>query len=293
MADWARYVCTYQKGHLRIDNGDVTVAVKSVRAEDKLCYQAFCREVSALIAIHENEEHNNGTSNIVRLFGVITKSMPKCVLLEHANGDLLQLLKRSKQQTERRRLDRVLLLSDVLRYAVHISRALGELRRLPIAHGDVAARNVLISGDDIAKLTDFGLARDVYSTISHAASEKTDAEELLPLKWMALESLKCRKFTCESDTWSFGVLLWEIAAFGEEPNYQEMVRLTYPNLVEFLRRGKRLLKPRGCPNRLYDVMKSCWREEPSVRPTPEELEQKLTECRNEIDLQFVEKETTV
>ncbi|XP_019621372.1 PREDICTED: tyrosine-protein kinase SYK-like [Branchiostoma belcheri] len=174
-----------------------------------------------------------------------------------------------------------------------ISRALEELRRLPIAHGDVAARNVLISGHDVAKLTDFGLARDVYSTISHADSVKTDAEELLPLKWMALESLKCRQFTCESDTWSFGVLLWEIASFGEEPNYQEMVRLTYPNLVEFLRRGMRLLKPRGCPNRLYDVMRSCWRQEPSARPTPEELEQKLTECRHEIDLQFVERESAV
>ncbi|KAI8507377.1 Endothelial cell-specific molecule 1 [Branchiostoma belcheri] len=282
-----------RKGHLRIDNAEVTVAVKSVRAEDKLCYQAFCREVSALIAVHENQEQIDGDSNIVRLFGVITKSTPKCVLLEYASGDLLQLLKRLRQQTERRRLDRVLLLSDVLRYAVHISRALEELRRLPIAHGDVAARNVLISGDDIAKLTDFGLARDVYSTISHAASVKTDAKELLPLKWMALESLKCRQFTCESDTWSFGVLLWEIASFGEEPNYQEMVQLTCPNLVEFLRRGMRLLKPRGCPKRLYDVMKSCWWEEPSARPTPEELEQKLTECRHEIDLQFVERESAV
>ncbi|XP_019634636.1 PREDICTED: tyrosine-protein kinase ABL1-like [Branchiostoma belcheri] len=267
-----------RKGHLRIDNAEVTVAVKSVRGEDKQYYQAFCREVAALIAVHENQEHNNGVSNIVRLFGVITKSRPKCVLLEYASGDLLQHLKRLKQQTERRRLNRVLLLSNVLRYAVHMSRALEELRRLPIAHGDVAARNVLINVDDVAKLTDFGLAR---------------AEELLPLKWIALESLKCRKFTCESDTWSFGVLLWEIAAFGEEPNYQEMVRLTYPNLVEFLRVGKRLPKPPGCPDRLYDVMRSCWREEPSARPTPEELEQKLTECRHEIDLQFGEKETTV
>ncbi|KAI8498758.1 Endothelial cell-specific molecule 1 [Branchiostoma belcheri] len=278
-----------RKGHLRIDNADVTVAVKSVRGEDKQCYQTFCREVAALIAVHENQEHNNGVSNIVRLFGVITKSTPKCVLLEYASGDLLQHLKRLKQQTERRSLNPVLLLSNVLRYAVHISRALEELRRLPIAHGDVAARNVLIGGDDVAKLTDFGLARDVYSTIS----ANIGAEELLPLKWMALESLKCRKFTCESDTWSFGVLLWEIAAFGEEPNYQGMVRFTYPNLVEFLRGGKRLLKPRGCPDRLYDVMRSCWREEPSARPTPEELEQKLTECRHEIDLQFGEKETTV
>ncbi|XP_035682411.1 tyrosine-protein kinase CSK-like [Branchiostoma floridae] len=104
---------------------------------------------------------------------------------------------------------------------------------------------------------------------------------------MALESLETRKFTCESDTWSFGVLLWEIAAFGEEPDYQHEIRLSFPRLVGILRQGYRLQKPPGCPDRLYDVMKSCWQEEPPARPEPVELEQKLTDCREQIDSLFI------
>ncbi|XP_078599136.1 uncharacterized protein LOC144874634 [Branchiostoma floridae x Branchiostoma japonicum] len=282
-----------RKGHLCIDNTEIPVAVKSVRIEDRQCCRAFCREVAALIAVNENQEQKNGASNIVRLFGVITKSTPKYILLEYAeNDDLLQLLKRLKQQNESRQ-NHIVLLSHLLHYAVHISRALKELRRLRIAHGDVAARNVLISGDHIAKLTDFGLAHDLYSNISHASSMMIDTEELLPLSWMALESLKCRQFTCESDVWSFGVLLWEIATLGEEPNYQQMVLLTFPGLVEVLKQGMRLQKPPGCPEGLYEVMMSCWQEEPSARPTPEELEQRLTDCQHKIDLQFGEMETTV
>ncbi|XP_035682807.1 tyrosine-protein kinase receptor Tie-1-like [Branchiostoma floridae] len=244
-----------------------------------------------LVALDENgKEHNpDGHPNIIKLFGVITRSRPRCILLEYAaKGDLLQLL---KQQTKN---NVACLQGSFLRYAVHISRALKELRRLRIAHGDVAARNVLISGDDVAKLSDFGLAHDVYTTSTYISSGKNDAEELLPLKWMALESLETRKFTCESDTWSFGVLLWEIAAFGEEPDYQHEFRLSCPRLVGILRQGYRLQKPTECPDRLYDVMKSCWQEDPSARPEPAELEKKLTDCRDEIDPLFViEKVTTL
>ncbi|XP_035682808.1 uncharacterized protein LOC118420201 [Branchiostoma floridae] len=281
-----------REGRLRTANANVTVvAVKSVRSKDRLCYRAFYREAAMLVALDENcKEHNNdGHPNIIKFLGVITKSTPKCILLGYAaKGDLLQLLKHQNRKNI------ACLVGSFLRYAVHISRALKELRLLRIAHGDVAARNVLISEDDVAKLSDFGLAHDVYTTTTYISSGKNDAEELLPLKWMALESLETRKFTCESDTWSFGVLLWEIAAFGEEPAYQHEIQLSCPRLVGILRQGHRLQNPVGCPDRLYDVLKSCWLEDPSARPEPAELEQKLTDCREEIDPLFIlEKVTTL
>ncbi|XP_066287422.1 uncharacterized protein [Branchiostoma lanceolatum] len=276
-----------RRGQLRTAGVDVMVAVKSVRGEDRRCYRAFCREVAALITVHENRDKNDdGHPNIVKLFGIIT-SKPKCILLEFAiKGELLVLLKQHPRQNRP--------LGRFLRYAVQISRALKELRRLRIAHGDVAARNVLVSGDDVAKLADFGLAHDVYTTTTYVSSANNDVDELLPLKWMALESLESREFTCESDSWSFGVLLWEIAAFGEEPSYQRQRQLSCPKLVGILRQGVRLDEPPGCPRKLYDVMKSCWLEEPLERPEPAELEQKLTECCQEIDpLLVLENKTLV
>lgn len=64
---------------------------------------------------------------------------------------------------------------------------------------DIAARNILVSADDCVKLADFGLSRWVEESSYYKASKG-----VLPIKWMAPESINFRRFTTASDVWMFG-----------------------------------------------------------------------------------------
>ncbi|NWT31930.1 ROS1 kinase, partial [Cardinalis cardinalis] len=93
------------------------------------------------------------------------------------------------------------------------------LEKMHFIHRDLAARNCLVSEKEygpssrIVKIGDFGLARDVYKNDYY----RKRGEGLLPVRWMAPESLIDGVFTSRSDVWAFGVLVWETLTLGQQP----------------------------------------------------------------------------
>ena len=81
-----------------------------------------------------------------------------------------------------------------------------------IYHGDLACRNILLTEELVAKISDFGLSRRLYQNSSNV---KEDDE--LPIHWSAIEVLRMQHYSLSSDIWSFGVVLWEIFELGKKP----------------------------------------------------------------------------
>ena len=86
-------------------------------------------------------------------------------------------------------------------------------------------------------------------------------EGLLPVRWMAPESLMDGIFTSQSDVWAFGVLMWEITSLGEHPYSTK----NNSEVLKYVREGGKLPKPLNCPPMLYQLMQHCW-SGPNDRP---------------------------
>ncbi|KAH8022056.1 hypothetical protein HPB51_021508 [Rhipicephalus microplus] len=98
----------------------------------------------------------------------------------------------------------------------------------------------------------------------------------VPFPWCAPESLKSRHFSHASDTWMFGVTLWETFSFGQEP----WVGLSGAQILQRIDQlGERLAQPDACPGDVYQLMLQCWAHAPADRPTFPALKDFLLEAR--------------
>ncbi|XP_015358128.1 insulin receptor-related protein [Marmota marmota marmota] len=198
--------------------------------------------------------------HVVRLLGVVSQGQPTLVIMElMARGDLKSHLRSLRPEAENNPGLPQPALEDMIQMAGEIADGMAYLAANKFVHRDLAARNCMVSQDFTVKIGDFGMTRDVYETDYYRKGGKG----LLPVRWMAPESLKDGIFTTHSDVWSFGVVLWEIATLAEQP-YQG---LSNEQVLKFVMEGGVLEELQSCPLQLQELMSRCWQQNPRLRPT--------------------------
>lgn len=155
-------------------------------------------------------------------------------------------------------------LQDLLHFSSQVAQGMAFLASKNCIHRDVAARNVLLTSGRVAKIGDFGLARDIMNDSNYIV--KGNAR--LPVKWMAPESIFDCVYTVQSDVWSYGILLWEIFSLGLNPYPGILVNSKFYKLVKD---GYQMAQPAFAPKNIYSIMQACWALEPTHRPTFQQI----------------------
>ncbi|KAG0414262.1 hypothetical protein HPB47_008609, partial [Ixodes persulcatus] len=139
------------------------VAVKKIKESGK---NMLIAEASLMTSLRH--------PNLVQLLGLVIEESSLQIVTEYmAKGSLVDYL-RSRGRLHVTRLDQI-------NFATDTCAGMAYLESKHVVHRDLAARNVLISDDGVAKVSDFGLARDESDNLEGGK---------FPIKWTAPEALK-------------------------------------------------------------------------------------------------------
>jgi len=229
-----------------------TVAVKKLKTNNELPIDEIKQFIKEADLMKEMQPHQN----VVSFLGACND--PPLIVTEYLeNGSLFHLLK-SKQPMD---------MNMKIKILQEISAGMDHLSRESIIHRDLAARNILLTELNVAKVADFGMSRMIASDSSYTTNAAG------PLKWMAPESLKKKKYSTKSDVWSFGVVCIEVLTRNEP--YPDLTTADFALRVFAEKLTLKNSIPPETPLFLKNIILKCFEVDPEKRPSFSEIHEIL------------------
>ncbi|KTF78558.1 hypothetical protein cypCar_00038533, partial [Cyprinus carpio] len=148
-------------------------------------------------------------------------------------------------------------MKQIMTWAMDIAKGMHYLHAeapFTVIHRDLKSRNVVLTADAVPKICDFGASK-FHSHTTHMSLVGT-------FPWMAPEVIQSLPVSETCDTYSYGVVLWEMLT--REVPFKGLEGLQVAWLV--VEKNERLTIPSSCPASFACLMRSCWVTEPKDRP---------------------------
>ncbi|KAH8367738.1 hypothetical protein KR084_002179 [Drosophila pseudotakahashii] len=185
--------------------------------------------------------------NIIKFKGVCTQSPVFCIIMEFCPYGPLQNILKEEQ---------VMLPSRLVSWSKQIALGMQYLHSHKIIHRDLKSPNILISTNEVVKISDFGTSREWNEISTKMSFAGTVA-------WMAPEVIRNEPCSEKVDIWSYGVVLWEMLTC--EIPYKDVDSSAI--IWGVGNNSLKLLVPSTCPEGFKLLVKLCWKSKPRNRPS--------------------------
>jgi serine/threonine protein kinase len=229
-----------------------TVAIKILREEytRKPDFQdRFRKEAQAIAKLSH--------PNLVTVYDFGVQGDRYFMIMEYVEGEDLKIfLHRARPQP-----------MDVwLDIAIQVCEGLGLAHRAGLVHCDIKPRNILLTGDLLAKIADFGIARAiVYKGARHDGQTQPPEEETIwgSPQYASPEQAAGKDLTPASDVYSTGIMLFEMLTGrlpfpGKDPRTLSLLHQNEPAP------SPRLLNP-AIPEELAGIVLRALEKKPAKR----------------------------
>jgi len=231
------------------------VAVKELFLEQmtEAFFQEFRNEVKIMVQLR--------SPNTLRLWGVCFE--PYCMVMPLMKTSLFELLKEEPSWPVR------------IQIAIDVGAGLNYLHSQKVIHRDLKSSNILIDEHGRAKVADFGLSKVKLET-SRRSKQKSAVGSYL---WMAPELFRQPvRYTTQSDIYSYGMVLWEIASCQLPFQGATM----YAQVEAWVSQGDREDIPPGTLPLYEELIESAWAQDPQERLNANAIVEKLIVCQQQI-----------
>jgi predicted Ser/Thr protein kinase len=224
------------------DWNGVEVAVKIIKNATTAAVEDFKHEALMMAKVSHHP-------HVVRFIAASFKDDSIAMVLALCSGgSLLSALNQKKLDSDAK--------TRVLR---EVASAITFLHSLGIVHRDIAARNVLLDGKGMAKLADLGLSR----VLEDKQGEQTTKNDVGPIRWMAPEAIKERKYSAASDCFSFAIMMVEVWSDGQVP-YAHLGSLIDVAMAVYNDDARPSI-PEAMPLTHERLLRKLWERDPSKR----------------------------
>ncbi|XP_034740917.1 mitogen-activated protein kinase kinase kinase 20 isoform X1 [Etheostoma cragini] len=206
--------------------------------------------------------------NIIQFYGAIVEAPNYGIVTEYASGGSLYDYLSSDESEG---MD----MGQIMTWATEMARGMHYLHSeapVKVIHRDLKSRNVVVAADKVLKICDFGASKFLTHT-THMSLVGT-------FPWMAPEVIQSLPVSETCDTFSYGVVLWEMLT--REIPFKGLEGLQVAWLV--VEKNERLTIPSGCPASFAELMRNCWATEPKERPIFKQILSTLESMSNDSQL---------